>query len=130
MRVFSVILTAAIMLAAGCAKPSQGSDNRLRDDLYRQVCTLTKAYTDSMHSATDSSAVWGLMKRYVLRLSDVNMKFPPATDMKLDEGQNDTIYMLTQGLLAARNKALMSRDTVAADTLSATETAEQHLPSE
>ncbi len=130
MRVFSVILTAAIMLAAGCAKPSQGSDNRLRDDLYRQVCTLTKAYTDSMHSATDSSAVWGLMERYVLRLSDVNMKFPPATDMKLDEGQNDTIYMLTQGLLAARNKALMSRDTVAADTLSATETAEQHLPSE
>ena len=130
MRVFSVILTAAIMLAAGCAKPSQGSDNRLRDDLYRQVCTLTKAYTDSMHSATDSSAVWGLMERYVLRLSDVNMKFPPATDMMLDEGQNDTIYMLTQGLLAARNKALMSRDTVAADTLSATETAEQHLPSE
>ena len=117
---------AALMLAAGCAKPTQGEDNRLRDDLYRQVCTLTRTYADSMRAATDSATVSGLMERYGQRLSDINMKFPPATDMKLGEDQNDTVYMLMQQLVAARNEALMPRDTVPADTISAVTAAEQH----
>lgn len=123
-----LLLAAALLLAAGCAKPSQGDDNRLRDDLYRQVCALTRTYADSMRAATDSATVSGLMERYGQRLSEINMKFPPATDMELEEDQNDTIYMLTQRLIAARDKALMPRDTVAADTTSAVTAAEQHPP--
>jgi|GEM_PF-3083194 len=126
MRMRILLLPAALMLAAGCAKPTKGDDNRLRDDLYRHVCALTRTYADSMRVATDSATVSGLMERYSQRLSDINMKFPPATDMKLAEDQNDTIYMLTQQLVAARNKALMPPDTVAADTISAAAAAVQH----
>ena len=82
-----------------------------------------KSYIDSIAVAKDSSSIYSLLSRYETRLAKINMDAPPQTDLKITEGNNDTLMQLANSLRTLshiRLNSLSHRDSlysVPADTL-------------
>lgn len=98
----------AILLAASCSSNSEEKSEQEVRKLFEQTCKLTKLYTDSIKSANDTTAVEALMTRFDERMTDLNFSVTADTDLKLTEGQNDTIASLIAKLRSVYNARLDS----------------------
>lgn len=96
---FSLPLLTALL--ASCNSASEENNYEEVDRLYDKTCQLTKIYTDSITHAEDSASLSGLMERFDARLSDLNFSVKAETDYSLDEGKNDTIFLLIDSLRRA-----------------------------
>lgn len=74
--------------------------------LYERTCKEAALYIDSMRNAKDSTMVSALLDRFEERLVKINYDAVPDTDYALSEGENDTIKMALDSLLAMRVRRL------------------------
>lgn len=126
MRKLLLTIPMAAALLAACADAEE-KDTSARDELYRKSCSLIRAYTDSFEHTTDSATLAALSDRFEQKLAELNMKYPPATDMTMPDDYNDTLFMLTSRYVETRRRRLhpelyadsIATDSVAADSIKA-----------
>ncbi len=98
MRKILIIIPVLAFILYACGNRTEENRNEDVEKLYNQTFRLTKLYTDSMSQATDSASLHGLMERFDARLSELNFSVKAETDYHLDEGKNDTIFLLIDSL--------------------------------
>lgn len=116
MRYLVFILVACALLIASC---TDGRDTQERQgrQLYLEEKRLIQTYIDSIRQMPDSADVTALMRRYQEKLWSINSTYPADTDLELNQGENDTIYALTQELLKYAEKRGVKTDTIIADSV-------------
>lgn len=107
MRKLGYLAMAAIfavtIATAGCSGKKQTEERSSADSLFKAVTALTGEYTVKITEATDSAEWATIAKEYEDSLEKINFSLPADTDLELTEGQNDTIYQLTEAYIAARD---------------------------
>lgn len=107
MKKLDVIWIAALCLltfgTSGCSGGKYSEDRSSADSLFQAVTSLTGEYTVKIAAARDSAEWAAIAKDYEDRLDKVNFSLPADTDLLLTEGQNDTIYQMTEAYIAARD---------------------------
>lgn len=63
------------------------------DKLYFSTLKLIRIYTDSMNSAVSYDELEGLFANFNQQLEKLNFDVRPDTDLQLNEGRNDTLFM-------------------------------------
>ena len=105
-----------------CACQKESGDNRRHEarKLYVKEINILSAYCDSMKQAQDSLRAARLDSCCLAALTDLNMRNEPELDAALTEGENDTLYMLTNYYVKLRDKKFRIKYTPseAADSLS------------
>lgn len=66
-----------------------------------------RLYTDSITHAKDSASLLALMQRYDDSLTKLNYEYPANSDILIDEGENDTIKMLSMRIVHLRDSLLL-----------------------
>lgn len=92
-----------LIALSSCSGGNKGEDRSAADSLFKAVTALTESYTAKISEAPDSARWASLAKEYEDSLVKINFSLPPDTDQLLTEGQNDTIYQLTEAYIAARD---------------------------
>lgn len=107
------IAVAVVACLASCGSQSDNQERQGRK-LYIEEKRLLQSYIDSMKHVPDSADVTEMMRRYQDKLWSINSSYPADTDLELTQGENDTIYALTQELLKHAEKRGVKTDTVIA----------------
>lgn len=63
-------------------------------ELFRQSAELLNEATQKISIAKDSMEIDSLSLNYEKRITDINFSFPPKTDYKLTEQENDSLFKL------------------------------------
>ncbi len=104
-RIIPVIISAALLLVAGGCRHEQADDSRQEaHDLYMAQVNLLGKYIDSLRHAPDSAAAYSIDQRFQQALTRINMNASAELDTKLTEGENDTLFLLTERYVRLRDK--------------------------
>lgn len=106
MRILSFMAVVVSLLVASCNHHQQEQKNIPAEQLYSESVRLTRSYIDSLKLAKDSIELQNLEQEYLSRLDEVNFKYPPDTDLMLDEAQNDTLAILAARFVQIRKAKL------------------------
>lgn len=115
------IIAAWIVLALCSCHNRDGntSEDAIPDqasELYESTLRLISLYTDSIEHATDSTQVEDIFARFNARLDSLNFAVPPDTDLRLSEGENDTLYINIENLRHLHDSRLRGLKVVKNDT--------------
>lgn len=102
----AIAMTAGGILLSSCSGGKHSEDRASADSLFKAVASLTGEYTVKITAARDSADWAKITKEFEDSLTKINFNLPPDTDLQLTEGQNDTIYQLTEAYIAARDARL------------------------
>lgn len=100
---YGIMATMLAIGAIGCSGGKQSEDHSVADSLFKAITSLTEEYTSKITTATDSAQWAAITNEYEDKLEKINFKLPADTDLMLTEGQNDTIFQLTEAYIAARD---------------------------
>lgn len=105
--------------AAGCSQAEHDNSRREAHKLYIKQVKLIGSYIDSLRHAPDSATVYRLDSRFQEQLTRLNMNAEAELDTKLTEGENDTLFLLTERYIKLRNRKVgkMKDIPVVTDTL-------------
>lgn len=82
--------------------------------LYNKTLQLISQYSDSLSNAPDSMVIMEVMTHFNEKLDSLNFSVPPDTDLKISEGENDTLYLSIEKirlLYDERLKRMAGRET-------------------
>ena len=98
---------ALILLMTSCA----GNQEENRQDesqlLFQNSVDLISKFSENIKMAGDSLLVDSLKTEFDKQLADLNFNFPPNTDLKLTEQDNDSIYTLINNFRNESEKRLV-----------------------
>lgn len=104
-RIIPVIISTALLLVAGgCRHEQTDSSRQEAHDLYMAQVNLLGKYIDSLRHAPDSAAAYSIDQRFQQALTRINMDASAELDTKLTEGENDTLFLLTERYVRLRDK--------------------------
>lgn len=86
------------LISISCRGEQEANDNTDINTLFKGTCKLTTVYIDSIKTAKDSAELESLMERYDVRVTELNFRVAADTDLRLSEGQNDTIIQLMDSI--------------------------------
>ena len=117
-----------------CKEKKDENSNIAADKLFEKSLLLLTAYTDSLKTARDSAHVESLARAFESKINAVNFEFPPDTDLKLSQEENDSLIKMTDRLVDARISRLKwfatpSQDSVPTDSLNPTVSLQAAPPS-
>ena len=95
--IFSILLPALAIAAAGCRNQGDHGQGEQARALYERSARIIVKYTDSLAQAHDSATI--------LRM-DKNYDYPSDTDLAISEGENDTLANLTLKYVSLRDSLL------------------------
>ncbi len=96
----------ALLPLTSCKEKTDKNSHIHAAHLFEKSIVLLRAYTDSLSTARDSAHVESLARAYESKINAVNFEFPPETDLKLTQEENDSLIKLTDRLVAARRDRL------------------------
>ncbi|MDE6768320.1 MAG: hypothetical protein K2J78_01190 [Muribaculaceae bacterium] len=103
----SIILAVSVSLSLiGCARKPNKNSHIHAAQLFEKSLVLLRAYTDSLSIAKDSAHVESLARAYESKINAINFEFPPETDLRLTQEENDSLIKMTDRLVAARRDRL------------------------
>ena len=86
-----------ILTVLSCGK--KATEEEVPDEqitLYHQTLRLIQVYSDSLKYAVDSVETIDIFSRFNSKLDSLNFTVSPDTDLKLSEGENDTLFNCIQ----------------------------------
>lgn len=86
-------------------------------ELFRQSAELLNEATQKISFAKDSMEIDSLSLNYEKRITDINFSFPPKTDYKLTEQENDSLFKLIKILQDIKELKLEDLHKVHQDTI-------------
>lgn len=102
----TAIIAAVSVFGSACRREKGVDDRTQAEEMYARICELTRAYTERLHDAPDTTDWAVLCGEYEEKLDKISLSYPPDTDILLTEGQNDTIYSLMQDYSKARSRRI------------------------
>ena len=97
----------AIVFSLTSCRKDNSQDIRVESrELYTRSLTLLKHYTDSLKQARDSATVLRLDKALDNDITKVNAEYSPEAALKISEGENDTLTMMTMKFINLRDTLL------------------------
>lgn len=132
-KVYMALISALCIGICGCAREKSTQDRGEASEMYVLICKLTKEYTERLETSPDSADWAEVCTEFEDKLDKINFSYPPDTDLLLTEGQNDTIHLLMQAYVKAREERIhgilhpqvASDSTAVADSLEAAEEASE-----
>ena len=105
-----IVMTCFIMLAflSACKKKEDITQYDEARYLFDESTKLIQTVTADIAVATDSISIDSLSKVFEKKIVEINFSYPPQTDLKLTEQENDSIYKLMQTMLALKEEKLSS----------------------
>ncbi len=133
-RIGLIILSTVALTISGCKEKDDQSSHLAADQLFEKSLVLLNAYTDSLKTARDSTHVESLARAYESKINAVNFEFPPETDLKLSQEENDSLIKMTDRLVAARIERLRyfsspPQDSIPTDSVNMSEIVRSEPPS-
>ncbi len=95
-----------IMMCISCVRNYEPISHEDAGKMFEKSINLLVLYTDSISKATDSTQVEGLINAYEYKINAINFEFPPDTDLRLTEEENDSLIKMIDRLVAARKERL------------------------
>lgn len=95
-----------LYLASACGHEEGSSARPEATDLYSRTVSITRGYISKIESASDSATIDSLFSRYRDEIDSINYLYPPETDYHMNEGQNDTISILSGRIVSLHKKKL------------------------
>ena len=105
----SLIISCLLM---GCQKKVQNSDNEEKDRLYSSSILLIEEFSNKIKNIKDSLELDSLIENFDKKITDINFKFPPMTDLKMTEEENDSIILLMNKMVELKNQKLKELDSI------------------
>jgi len=110
-----------IIIGASCSRNQYiPDDSGATYEMYRELCDTYRAYTDSMKCATDSASMAIASEGIDKALNDIYAKYPPDSDLRLSQSQNDTLWILALQYIKQRERFFrtmgLQTDTIVPDT--------------
>ena len=100
-------LIMAIVFSLTSCRKDNSQDIRVESrELYTRSLTLLKHYTDSLKQARDSATVLRLDKALDNDITKVTAEYSPEAALKISEGENDTLTMMTMKFINLRDTLL------------------------
>ena len=87
-------------------KDSKDKNDEEASHLFTKSAELIISFTNQLENAQDSTSIDSIINNLEKKLVDLNFSFPPNTDLKLTEQENDSLYKLMQKYKEVRNKRL------------------------
>ncbi len=98
----------ALLPSTGCSKNNRGIDRKTQRDLFNQSISLLEKNIHTIINTTDSAKLDSVYNLYEEELTALNLKFPPETDFKMTESENDTLITLITRINHLRDSLLKS----------------------
>lgn len=106
MRTPLIFLTLVALAFISSCSEQQQDDRSQPDELFARTVEIVKTYTDSLHSAPDTAAIARLTDSYEAAVTKLNLSYPPETDMRMTEGQQDSIWRYTRKFLEVKRSRI------------------------
>lgn len=90
------ILLCSILTA--CSREKLPTGNQEARILFSQSAELISVFISEINIAKDSVTLDSLQQIFEKNITDLNFKFPPETDLKLTEEENDSLFYLLNQL--------------------------------
>lgn len=118
MKVKTCLLLLSLPLLFSCKKAAEeGEKVDEARILFTQSASLILDFTQQFKNATDSAQMDSLSDLFDKRMVDLNFKFPPNTDLKLTEQENDSLFNLLQDLKSVKDNKWKKINVVEPDTI-------------
>lgn len=113
---FLLVMVALSFIGIACTENRTGNSPHYGNQLYRKSVVLVKQYMSKIEAAPDSASIDSLFACYRDAVDSLNYSFPPDTDLRLSEGQNDTLILYSKRIVELYRKKLSMK--AATDSLS------------
>ena len=107
------ILILILLLFCACENKTVSPADVEARILYEQTTETIRSFIMQLHTASNPLEIDSLQKLFEKRITEINFSFPPETDLKLTEQENDSIYHLLQQFSQLKAIKLSSLDTIA-----------------
>ncbi|MBD5289094.1 MAG: hypothetical protein HDS26_00220 [Bacteroides sp.] len=104
--IYFVAFTLLGCYMSGCRNESEKNRTGEARALFEASAAMIRSYTDSLRVAKDSASVQELTDHFENAIAKLNFSYPPDTDVALSEYENDTLAMLIDRYLEARQSRL------------------------
>ena len=99
MKKFCFFLTISFsLILISCKKTGKIDEGEEARELFKESSSLLIKVIDQIKLANDSLTIDSLQNFFEKKLVEINFSFPPQTDLKLTEEENDSIFKLMQKL--------------------------------
>lgn len=118
-RLLLISLPVLALAYAACVPNSQEQNDAERQAarlLYVDLKRINIAYADSMRALPDSADAQPLSDRYDMAVERAYFRCPPDTDHHLTQGEQDTVWLLTNRYIQARDRHATLREPMPSDT--------------
>lgn len=115
---WQLIIGFILVYSGSCTGNKDQNSHLQASRLFEKSIVLIKAYTDSLNVARDSAHVESLARSFESKINTVNFEFPPETDLKLTQEENDSLIKLIDRLVDARRRRLKQFAGLLNDTIS------------
>lgn len=102
MRLPKYLLLSLPLIAASCSGGGDDGSHDAASRLFAKSEHLLRTYIDSIENARDSATLQSVVHNFDGRITAVNYEFPPDTDLKMTEEENDSLIKLYQRMERVR----------------------------
>lgn len=103
--VFSKILLSVVALASitgyvSCRNGKDDNGHAMARQLFMKSVSLIRTYTDSIGNVSDSASFQRMTRGFEDNIVKVNFQFPPDTDLRMTQEENDSLINMLDSLVA------------------------------
>lgn len=118
MKTSKLVLTLGFVCALCACEKKEVSDNSPEArELFNRSAALIIETTNSLQSAKDITELDSLNSTYEKRITDLNFQYPPQTDYKLTEEENDSLSRLMKRMEYMKKEKIREFEKQETDTI-------------
>lgn len=106
MKLFLISALLFLSLFSSCKKRDQSNNIEEARELFNNSVELIHETIEKINLSQDSLMVDSLQKDFEKRIVEINFSFPPETDLKLTEEENDSLFSLMKEMRQLTDKKL------------------------
>ena len=107
MKKIGILLGSILLCCIGCKKEDSSENIDEARDLFNRSAQTIIYFISQIKQASDSLTIDSLNLAFEKNLIDINFSYPPQTDMKLTEHENDSLFKLMSDLKSISEKKLV-----------------------
>ena len=106
MRSLKILFLLSLVIFLSCKKKLETNGNEEARKLYEKSIELIQDYTNRLENLNDLASIDSISNLFEKKLVDLNFKFPPNTDLRLSEQENDSLYCLLHNYRNLKEKKI------------------------
>lgn len=118
MKKFWLVFVLSSIICISCEKKKDNETFEESRNLFNQSEEVINSFIFQISQASDSLTIDSLSQACEKRIVDINFSFPPQTDLKLTEQENDSLFRLMTELISVKDIKLRNfREAILKDSM-------------